>query len=65
MRVRYVTLTRDLIRQGHVILKVNYLISGPIHAGDILLFWLIGSRKSMACGPYTWPGRVTLYVKVT
>ena len=27
----YVTLTRDLVRQGHVILQVIYVISGPVH----------------------------------
>ena len=45
------TLTRDLVRQGHVILQVTYLISGPIHARDmiILFAWFVGSRKSMAC----------------
>ena len=29
------TLTRDLVRQGHVTLQVTYLISGPIHARDM------------------------------
>ena len=32
---RHVALTRDLVRQGHVILQVTYLISGPMHARDI------------------------------
>ena len=48
-------------------LQVTYLISGPIHARDmfLLLFpWFLGSRKSMACRPDTWPWHVTLYVKV-
>ena len=27
----YVTLTRDLVRQGHVILQVIYVILGPVH----------------------------------
>ena len=36
-------LTRDLVRQGHVTLQVTYLISGPIHAREmIFLFsWLV------------------------
>ena len=34
-RLRYVALTRDLVRQGHVTLQVTYLISGPLHARDI------------------------------
>ena len=32
------TLTRDLVPQGHVILQVPYLISGPIHARDMNFF---------------------------
>ena len=29
------TLMHDLVCQGHVILQVTYLISGPIHARDM------------------------------
>ena len=31
-------LTRDLVHRGHVTLQVTYLISGPIHARDIIFF---------------------------
>ena len=51
MWIRYVTLTRDLVGQGHVTSQVTYLISGPIHARDMNIFlfqWFVGSRKSMA-----------------
>ena len=57
MWAKYVALTRDLVGQGHVTLQVTYLISGPIHARDMIfcLFpWLVGSRKSMTCKPDTW-----------
>ena len=40
MKARYVGLTRDLVSQGHVTLQVAYLISGPIHAKDMILFWI-------------------------
>ena len=36
------TLTRDLVRQGQVILQVTYLISGPIHARDMIFFCFHG-----------------------
>ena len=36
------TLTRDLVRQGHVTLQVTYLISGPIHARDMNFFCFHG-----------------------
>ena len=42
VRARYVTLTRDLVRQGHVTLQVTYLISGPIHARDLIFFCFHG-----------------------
>ena len=35
---RYVFLTRDLVRQGHVTVQVIYLISGLVHARDINFF---------------------------
>ena len=68
MWARYVNFTRDLVCQGHVTLQVTYLISGPIHARDMIFFlfpWFLGSRKSKAWKPDTWLWRVTLYVKVT
>ena len=42
IEARYVTLTHDLVRQGHVILKVTYLISGPMHAKDMNFFCFHG-----------------------
>ena len=36
------TLTRNLVRQGHVILQVTYLISGPKHARDMNFFCFHG-----------------------
>ena len=50
MKARYVAWTRDLVRQGHVTLQVTSLISGTIHARDMIFLFLrfFGSRKSMA-----------------
>ena len=31
-------LTGDLERQGHVTLQASYLISGPVHARDMIFF---------------------------
>ena len=42
MLARYVALSRDLVRQGHVTLQVTYLISGPIHARDMNFFCFHG-----------------------
>ena len=36
------TLTLDLVRQGHVILQVIYLISGPLHDRDMNFFGFYG-----------------------
>ena len=38
MKARYVAWTRDLVRQGHVTLQVTSLISGTIHARDMIFF---------------------------
>ena len=65
--VSYVTLTSDLVRQGHLNVKVTYLISGPIHARDMNLFlfpWFAGSWKAMTYRPDTWPWRLTFVRKV-
>ena len=42
---RYVTLTRDLVHQGHVTLQVTYIISGPIHTRDLDMIFFV----SMVC----------------
>ena len=36
------TLTRDLVPQGHVTLQVTYLVSGPIYARDMIFFCFHG-----------------------
>ena len=36
-------LTRDLVRQGHVTFQVTFLISGTIHARDMIFFCFHGS----------------------
>ena len=50
------TLTLDLVRHGHVTLQMTYLISGFIHARDMIFFVSMVSwveEMSMAYRPNT------------
>ena len=47
MKVKYVALTRDLVRQGHVTLQVTSLISGTTHARDMNFFSIVSCVKKV------------------
>ena len=50
------------VRQGHVTLQVTYLISGPVHARDMICFHgFLGQGSQWHVNLI----RVTLYIKVT
>ena len=68
MRTKYVALMRDLVRRSHVTLQVTYLISGPIHARNMIFLFprFVESRKSMACKSVTRQSHVHLvYMSLT
>ena len=65
-------LTGDLVRQGHVTLKVTLSISACIHATAMIFFYTFSLQESQCCSMYTsrdrkchFQGHVTLTYKVT